>query len=108
MLENWDSQDSHLLPRAQEHNARSRRSSTSVRSWRAESSDVDITMDMSTDASQAVIGGIPSDDDEVEHQEVATRVMNKSGASGVRFRVSANFHLLKLIIGYIYLVHRSR
>ena len=81
MLDNWDSQDFHLLPQVQEH-----RSSTSVGSWRGSthgSSDVDMIGP----------GGIPSDDDEVEHKEVATRaVMNKNSASGgVHFRVSATF-----------------
>jgi hypothetical protein len=89
MLDNWDSQDLHLLPQAQEH---SRRSTTSVASGR--SSDVDITIDRDTissdHGSQAVVGGIPSDDDEVEHQEPATRVTNTSGVS---FRVRANIYL---------------
>ena len=56
-----------------------------------------MTMDISSDhvdvsQAQAVIGGIPSDDDEVEQQEVATRVMNTSSASGVRFRVRAHLN----------------
>ena len=79
------------IPQAQERS----RSTTSVASLR--SSDVDMTMDISSDhvdvsQAQAVIGGIPSDDDEVEQQEVATRVMNTSSASGVRFRVRANLN----------------
>ena len=87
MLDKWDSQDFFLLPKAQEHNARSQ-STTSVGSWR--SSDVD-TMDITTDhASESVIGGFPSDD-EVEHKEIGTRVTNKSGASGIHFRVCAIF-----------------
>ena len=56
-------------------------------------------MDISSDhASESAIGpgGIPSDDDEVEHQEVATHVMNKS--SSVRFWVSEHFHFLKIDI----------
>jgi hypothetical protein len=97
MLDNWDSQDLHLIPQAQERS----RSTTSVASAGWRSSDVDITMDTSSDhvsQAQAVTGGIPSDDDEVEHQEVATRVMNTSSASGVRFRVRANLnsHFLKI------------
>jgi hypothetical protein len=98
MLDNWDSQDLHLIPQAQERS----RSTTSVASAGWRSSDVDIAMDISSDhvsQVQAVTGGIPSDDDEVEHQEVATRVMNSmSSASGVRFRVRANLnsHFLKI------------
>ena len=81
MLDNWEEEDFSLLPQVQKHNAHSH-STTSVRSWCSSN----ITMDISSDhASESAIGpgGIPSDDDEVEHQEVATHVMNKS--SSVRF-----------------------
>lgn len=90
MLDNWDSKDLYLLPQAQ---ARSR-STTSVGSWRT--SDVD-TMDIDH-PSESIVGNIPSDDDEVEHKEleVATRVMNKGGPSGVRFRVRTISHFLNI------------
>jgi hypothetical protein len=89
MLKDWESQDFGLLPQAQESNARSR-SSTSVGSWRSSDVDCDISMDTSSDG--FVIGGIPSDDDKVEHKEVATGVVSKRGS--VSFQVSANFFSL--------------
>ena len=78
MLDNWEEEDFSLLPQVQKHNARSW-STTSVGSWCSSN----IAMDISSDhASESAIGleGIPSDNDEVEHQEVATHVMNKSSS----------------------------
>lgn len=94
MLDNWEEEDFSLLPQVQKHNAHSW-STTSVGSWHSS----DIAMDISPDhASESAIGtgGIPSDDDEVEHQEVATCVVNKSGS--VCFRVSEHFLFLKIDI----------
>jgi hypothetical protein len=71
ILDNWDQEDVDLLP------ARSR-SSASIAS--RHSMDID---DLTTGA-----GGIPSDDDEIEHKELKTAVQN-----GTCFRVRHLFFL---------------
>jgi hypothetical protein len=72
ILPNWDQENFNLLPAPNRS-----RSSASAASWR--SSDVDIAMDEDITTE---VGGIPSDDEEIQHQPEELKT-----ASGFHFRV---------------------